>query len=161
MYLDSVLEFHSLDDLGEPAEPPQPPPLAFGTLAELEHHGKQGATAQAALAQPGPVADRGKGRFNRVGSTDALPVLGRKVEEVHQLLAVLDQLPCGLFILDLMARKEMVESRHGSQYVGGLADPATLVPGGRVDMVEGRPEPHGSVSDCQSRGVHAPTLQVQ
>ena len=107
LYLDSILEFHSLDDLGEPAVPPQPPPSAFGALAELEHHGKQGTAAQAALAQPSPVADRGKGRLDRVGSTDALSVLGRKVAEIHHLFAVLDQLPCGPFILDLIVRKEI------------------------------------------------------
>ncbi len=113
MYLDSVLERHSLDDLSQPAEPAQPSPAGFRALAELEHHGEHGVAAQAAPGRPGPVADRGKGRFNRIGCLNALPVLGREVEEVHQLLAILDQLHCGLGILVLVAGQETVEGPVG------------------------------------------------
>ncbi len=141
---------------------------------------------QAAPGRPGPVADRGKGRLDRVGGADALPVLGREVEEVHRLLAILDQLHCGLGILVLVAGQETVEGpvglvpglrhpdllqcrlhpgmdglRHGGQHVGGLVHPAALVPGLRKHPVERRPEPHGTVPDRQFRSVHAPSLQVQ
>ena len=105
----SCLELHSLDDLSEPAEPAQPSPAGFRALAELEHHGEHGVAAQAAPGRPGPVADRGQGRLDRVGGANALPVLGREVEEVHQLLAIPDQLHRGLGILLLVAGQETVE----------------------------------------------------
>ena len=186
MYLNSVLEWHSLDDLSQPAEPAQPSPAGFRALAELEHHVEHGVAAQAAPGRPGPVADRGKGRLDRVGGANALPVLGREVEEVHRLLAIPDQLHRGLGILLLVAGQETVEGpvgmvpglrhpdllqcrlhlglddlRHGGQHVGGLVHPAALVPDLRIDPVERRPEPHGTVPDRQFRSVHAPSLPIQ
>ncbi len=159
MYLNSVLEWHSLDDLSQPAEPAQPSPAGFRALAELEHHVEHGVAAQAAPGRPGPVADRSKGRLDRVGGANALPVLGREVEEVHQLLAIPDPLHCGLGILVLIAGQETVEGpvgmvpglrhpdllqcrlhpgldglRHGGQHVDGLVHPAALVPGLRIDQ---------------------------
>ena len=37
------------------------------------------------------MPDRGEGGFNRIGRADALPMLGWKVEECHEFLAVLLQ----------------------------------------------------------------------
>ena len=39
----------------------------------------------------GPVADGGKGGFNRVAGPDALPVLGRKIIKCQQFIPILEQ----------------------------------------------------------------------
>ena len=43
---------------------------------------------QAALGALGAMADRGERGLNRIAGADALPMLGREVEECHQLFAV-------------------------------------------------------------------------
>ncbi len=70
------------------------------------------------------MADRSKGRFDRVGGTNALPVLDREVEEAHLVLVVLDQLAGSLRILHFTARQELVESLVG--IVSGFRYPGPL-----------------------------------
>ncbi len=69
----------------------------------------------------GPVADRSKGHFNRIGRLDALPVLGREIKGVYQVLAVLHQFPCGFWILGFITGQELVRGRIG--IVTGLRHP--------------------------------------
>ena len=51
--LDSVSQFHTLPDVGQPVDTPYPTPSRLGGQAELEHERQHIATAYAAL---GPVA---------------------------------------------------------------------------------------------------------
>ena len=48
-YLDSILEFHSSDDLGQVSESAQSAPVALCTLPELVHHVQHSVSRQAAL----------------------------------------------------------------------------------------------------------------
>ena len=52
------------------------------------------------------MTDRGKGEFNRIGRADALPMLGRKVKERHEFLAVLLQAQRRLWVFGLVGCDE-------------------------------------------------------
>lgn len=151
-------------------------------MARPEHHGEHGAAARTATACPGPVADRGKGRFDWVGGADALPLPGRELKrgwssnprDPYQVL-------CGFRIHGFTRGREMVNSlvgivpgfghsdllpcrlhpglagiRHRSKHASGPAHPATLVTGLRKDVTWCRPESRGAPSPLASRGAFMP-----
>ena len=98
------------------------------------------------------MAYRAKGGFNRVGCSQALPVLGREVIEYQQFLTVFFKASRRFRILGLIGLHTQVEHRfgllsglrlpdlmqrffglglrsleQGIQYITGLMHPATLV----------------------------------
>jgi hypothetical protein len=65
--------------------------MLLGLGTEFEDHG-QGCDARAAsFGSLGAESDRGKGRFNGIGSAQMRPVLGRKVVKGEQPFFVLFQ----------------------------------------------------------------------
>ncbi len=69
----------------------QTAPLLAGRLAQLEDHGERRLAAEAALGFGGPQAHRGEGALYGVRRSDVFPVLGRKIVEGQQNVAVLGQ----------------------------------------------------------------------
>ena len=55
------------------------------------------------------MADRGEGGFNWIGSANTLPMLSWKVEECHELLAVLLQTQRRLWVFSLVRFDEQIE----------------------------------------------------
>ena len=92
------------------------------------------STRQAALGTFGPVADRPKGRFNRITGPNALPVLCRKIIESHQLLSVFVQADSSLRILRLIRLNEQVESFFCIRRGLSLPD-FGLLETGRIDTI--------------------------
>ena len=132
------------------------------------------------------MPDRSKGGFNRIAGANTLPMLGRKVEECHELFAVFLQAEHRLGILGLVGFDEQIKGLvrvvlglglpdivYGSfslwlrqlwqaiEHVHRLVLPATLVAGRGVDLIHGSPEPHGTVSDSQFGGIHPPTFEAE
>ena len=55
------------------------------------------------------MADRGEGRFNWIAGADALPMLGREVEECHEFFAVFLQAQRRLGIFGFVDFDEQIE----------------------------------------------------
>ena len=68
------------------------------------------------------MPDRGKSRFNRVGCADALPKLGREVEECHEFAPVLLQAQHRLGELGLIGFDEQIEGLLGILFGHSLPD---------------------------------------
>ena len=66
-------------------------------------------TGQAAFRSLGPMTDSPERRLNRIAGPNALPVLGRKIVERHQLLAVLLQAQGRLGVLGFIGFEEQVK----------------------------------------------------
>ena len=79
--MDSVDEFDSLDDAGDDLGAVEEPPPFGGGFHELEDHGEARDPRAAAFRFAVTMADRGKGRFDRIGGAQMNPVLGREVVE--------------------------------------------------------------------------------
>ncbi len=63
------------------------------------------------------MADRGKRRFNRIAGADALPMLGREVEECHEFLTIFLQAQRRLGVLWLIGFDEQIEGLSASSLV--------------------------------------------
>jgi len=71
---------------------------------------KHAVPAETAFCALRAVSDRGEGAFDRVRSSDALPVLGREVVEGQQLFSVTEQAFCGFGIFRLECFDEQIEA---------------------------------------------------
>lgn len=68
------------------------------------------------------MSDCGEGGFNWIAGADALPVLGRKVEECHEFIAVFLQAQCCLGVLGFVGFDEQIEGLFGIRFGFGLPD---------------------------------------
>jgi hypothetical protein len=68
------------------------------------------------------MPDRGKGGFNWITGADALPMLGREVEECHEFFAVLLQTPRRFGIFGLVDFDEQIERLFRIIFGFGLPD---------------------------------------
>ena len=66
-------------------------PSSLGALSQFEDHVQHAVTTQTALAQPGAMADRGEGRFNRISGPNTLPMMGWEGIEGQQFVTVFSQ----------------------------------------------------------------------
>src|SRR4249920_2118562 len=112
-----------------------------------------------------------------------VPVLGREVEEGEQSFSIFRQAGNRLIVLGAVFVDEHVDRRLGCcavrravdltkvclhvdldregdlvQHVGGLVNPAPLVPGARKDLLNRLPEAKRAVADCEVRRDLEPTL---
>ena len=111
--LDSVLEFHPFDDLGQPVRSVQPAPGSLGAEGEFEDHGGGGFPGETASGLGGAQPHRGEGRFDGVGGADVNPVLRWKIVENQQSITILGEAVGGLGILGLIGVDEEIESLPG------------------------------------------------
>ncbi len=113
-------------------------------------------------------------------------MLGREVVEGQQLVAIPEQAFGGLWVFRLEGFDEQIEcvkrvrSRFrlpdvmqrllglglGSfgkvvEHVAGLVNPAALLTGAWVDLLQGGPEPHCAVADGEFRGGKPTTFQAE
>ena len=91
-------------------------------LAQLEHHVQHAIPCQAASGSPGPVANGGKSRLNRMGRPDVLPVRGREAVKSQQFFSVFLQADGRLGVLRLIGFKEQVECLLDVCFSFGLPD---------------------------------------
>ena len=84
-------------------------PYFLCALAEFEHYAQHAVTAQAALRACCTLANGGKGAFDRLKLSNALPVLSREVEKAQQIFAVLDQVLRDIWVLSLEGSNELVK----------------------------------------------------
>ena len=68
------------------------------------------------------MSDCGKRRFNRIGCTDTLPMLGREVEECHEFFSIFLQAQCRLGILGFIGFDEQLEGLLRIFFGLGLPD---------------------------------------
>ncbi len=69
------------------------------------------------------MPDRGKGGFNRIAGADALPMLGREVEECHEFGPILLQAQCRLGVFGFVGFDEQIKGLV--RVVLGLGLPAS------------------------------------
>ena len=74
--------------MGEPLD--LSPPF-LGTKSQLKHHGQDRLFAEASSGLMGPMSNRGKARFNRVGRPDVNPMLRRKVVEGQERFPIFQE----------------------------------------------------------------------
>src|SRR5262245_34220319 len=70
--------------------------------------------AEGAFGTNGPMADGRERAFNRVRGSQMLPVLGRKIVEHQQCIAIFGEAFGGLGVLQLVALDEGIEGGLGS-----------------------------------------------
>lgn len=181
-----VLKPYTLDDLRQALEPAQLAPAFLRRQCQLEYQAQQRIPGHAVLGPGGPMTDRGEARFDGVSRPNVNPVLGRKVVKGQQGRPVLDQLVHRLGILGAeVAHKaverlsglgfgfghpDLMEARLGLalngfwqfiEHMGRLVHPAALAAGVWPDLVQGRPETQGAVTDRQlRRRLQTACLQV-
>jgi len=89
--LDAILEFDASDDLRQLVFALQAPPGFGGRGDELEDHELGGPGRQRSLRPHGSMTHSGEHALDRVRCAQVIPVLGGKIEEGEQGLAVLRQ----------------------------------------------------------------------
>lgn len=174
--LNAVDERHALLELFEPLITAKASPALGRTLPELERQTENRVTTHAASSLGGSQSHRGKGRLDRVGRADGLPVRTGKIVEREQLGAVFGQAINGLRIFVLIRRDKGVKGvvrvgaglghpdrlqgrfgfglavfRQLVQNVGGLVYPASLVARGGINLGHRFPEAQRAVTDRQLR----------
>jgi hypothetical protein len=87
--LEAVLEFDASDEFGQLVFALQTPPGFCRRTDQLEHHEAGGLGRQRSFCPHGSMAHRREHAFNRVRGAQVVPVLGGKVEEGEQRLAIL------------------------------------------------------------------------
>ncbi len=158
-----------------------------GRLDQLEHHGEGCPVREAPFGSDGSVANGRERALDRVGRSQALPMLGGKVMECQQRLAILAQTFGGLVVLDGVAFDESIEGgpglgfgfghrdvlqralgfrmlalRQPGQQVCRLVDPASLLAGFRPDLAERLPEAERPVGDRKMRRDGEPaTFEIE
>ena len=185
--LDAIAEFNPFDDLGEAALAVELAPFLLGGQHQLVGHGQRGLAAEAAFGFGGSVADGGEGAFDGVRCPDVLPVFGREVVEGEQIGSVFGQafdcpvvfhsvsldeeIEGGVGLSFGLGHPDVFQMRlglgldrlgHGVQNICGLVDPAPLDPGLAVNLVQGGPEPHGTITNGKlRRSFQAPAFQIE
>src|SRR5512147_1610347 len=180
--LDTVFEFHPSDDLGQLVFALQAPPCFRGRGDELEHHEPGGLGRQRSFCPHGSMTHRGEHALDRVRCAQMVPVLGGKIEEGKQGLAILCQAGDRLVVLGAVFVGEPVDRCLGRracwraadlaevrlhvdldresdlvQHVGGFVNPTALVPGAWKDLLDRLPEAEPAVADGQVRRDFEPT----
>ena len=117
--LDAVLEFDALDDLGQLVFALQAPPCFRGRGDELEHHEPGGLGRQRSFCPHGPMTHGGEHALDRVRCAQVVPVLGGKIEEGEQGLAILGQAGDRLVVLGAVFVGEPVDRGLGREGVLG------------------------------------------
>ena len=95
-YSFAILEFHSLNHLGQQLVATEAPPLFLRSLHQLPGHRQSRHAIATVLGLRGPQTHRGKYRFDRVRRPDVLPVRRRKIVERQQRFLVFHQALHGL-----------------------------------------------------------------
>ncbi len=91
LYSFAILEFHSLNHLGQQLVAPEASPLFLRSLHQLPSHRQSRHTIATVLGLRDPQTHRGKYRFNRVRRPDVLPVRPWKIVERQQRFLVFHQ----------------------------------------------------------------------
>ena len=117
--LDAVAECDALDDLRQLVLTFQPVPGLGGGHHELEHHQPGRVLRQRALGPHRAVPDGGKHALDRVGRAQVIPVLGRKVVEGQQGVAVLEQAGDRLLVFGPVLLGEALDRCRGGGMGGG------------------------------------------
>ena len=89
--LDSVGEHHTCDQLWQLVVAVEAAPTFLRGLDELEDHRGRGLVREAALRSDRAVSHRGERAFDRIRAPQVFPMLGGKVIEGEQRIAILGQ----------------------------------------------------------------------
>ncbi len=104
-----VPEDDPFQDFSQPFQALQSSPELLGLDCQIQDHRQHALSGDASPGLDHAMADRGKGRFDRIGRPDMDPVFGRKVIEGQESLPILLQAFGGLRILGLVGQKEIIE----------------------------------------------------
>ena len=107
--LDSVGELYTDDEFRQLVVAVEAAPTSLRGFGELEYHGERRLVRETSLGTHRAVADRRERTFDDVRRSQMLPVLGRKVVEGEQRLAILDQAFDGLVVFDAPSFDEGIE----------------------------------------------------
>ena len=111
--LDTVVEFDASHDLGQLVFAFQSTPCFGGRGDELEDHEPCGPGRQRSFGPHGSVAHGGEDTLDRIRCAQVVPVLGGKVEEGEQGVAVLGQARNRLVVLGVVFVGEQVDRGFG------------------------------------------------
>jgi len=87
----SVDELHTCDQLWQLVVAVEAAPTFLRGLNELEHHGERGLVREAALRSDCAASHGGERALDRIRAPQVLPMLGGKVIEGEQRIAILGQ----------------------------------------------------------------------
>ena len=132
------------------------------------------------------MPDRGESGFNRITGADALPMLGRKVEECHEFFSIFLQAQRRLWVFELVEFDEQIERLFRINFGLSLPDvvyrglglwlrqlgqavkhihrfvlPATLMARRRVDFIHGSPKTHRAVPNGQVGRIHSSAFEAE
>ena len=99
MFIHSIDEPDSSNEIRNVLMPAQFTPSLRGTLSQLEHHCQTGLRTAVPFRFAVPQTDRGERAFDRIGCANVTPVHGWKIEERQQHIAVFLQAFDRLFVL--------------------------------------------------------------
>jgi len=111
--LDTILEFDASDDLRQLVFALQAAPGFGGGVDELEDHELGGPRRQRSFRPHGSMTHGGEHALDRVRGAQVIPVLGGKIEEGEQGLAILGQAGDRLVVLGAVFVGEPVDRRLG------------------------------------------------
>ena len=125
-----------------------------------------------------PQSYRGEGRFDWVGGSEMLPVLGWEVVECQEYVTIFLEALAGSVVLRAVLFQEVVEGlvgilarfRHPDfvdvgfrlwlntlghlvEDIAGLVEPTTLLGGFSEDLANRCPETESSIANCQLRSL--------
>ena len=105
----SIDEFHVGNHVRKPMEPSQSAPSRLRAHGKLIHQAQPAFRAHAVPGLLGAKANGRERRLDRIGRAQMLPMLGRKVVERQQLVAILEQALDRLGIFRVIGRDEPIE----------------------------------------------------
>ena len=110
MFIHSINEPDSSKEIRNVLMPAQFTPPLGGTLSQLEHHCQTCLRTAVPFRFAVPQTDGGERAFNRIGRANVTPVLGWKIEERQQHIAVFLQAFHRLFVLRFKGPDEQIKS---------------------------------------------------
>ena len=114
--LNPVDEFHTVDDFWQLVVAFKTAPTLLGALDQLEDHGEGGLVREASLGSGGPVPDCREGAFDWVCRSQVLPVLGGKIVEGQQRLAIFLEAFGGFLVFDGSASHSVLNGQMKRQH---------------------------------------------
>lgn len=111
--LDSIFKLHIGDDFSQLVLSVETTPGFLCALDEFEHHGERGLVGQAALRADRSMTNGREGAFDRIRGPQMFPVLGGKIIECQQHVAIFFEAADSLVVFGFVKFDEMIKGRLG------------------------------------------------
>ncbi len=122
--LDSIFELHIGDEFWQQVSSVETSPRFLRALDELEHHGKGCFVRQTTFRTDRSMTDGRERAFDRIRGPQVFPMLGGKIIERQQYVAIFLEAGNGFVVFDSVKLDEVIEGRLG--VVARLGHPNVL-----------------------------------